>query len=154
MLRSVRQSSSKMVFSCSPHPHCLSQQLFSEPAPKISPCSKNKLYLPTPIPVLLTHSFFPFLCCFISESLNYFLESDAISRKGCESIFPHARLVSNLVISTVYVRDLSGQTFRKRMEKHPDIPLVLKLKGKGRKQVSCTLLAMFFNKHDSCHAVL
>lgn len=52
------------------------------------------------------------------------------------------------------VRDLNGQTFRERMEKHPGIPLVWRTKEKGRKQVSRTLLAMFSNKHDSCHAVL
>lgn len=59
-----------------------------------------------------------------------------------------------MLLTQAIIRDLSQQTFRKWVEKHPEIPLVLGMKGKGWKQVSHTVLAMFCSKHDSCHGVL
>ena len=154
LIWSVEQSSSRMVLSCCPHPQSLSQQFFSEPAQKISPCSRNKPYLHTPIPVLLTHSFFHFLCRFISESLHYFLESEAVSRKGCESIFPHARLVSNLVISTAYGKRFKWTNIQEKNGKASRHPTEFKDEEKGSETSITYSSSHVFNKHDSCHAVL
>lgn len=127
----VEQSSSRMVLSRCPHPQCLSQQLLSEPAQKISPCSRNNPYLPTPIPVLLTRSFFHFPCCFTSESLNYFLENEAVARKGCESIFPHTRLASHLVISTAYGKRFKWTNIQEKNRKASRHPTGIKDEEKG-----------------------
>lgn len=94
---------------------------FSQNLPQKSVSApRTTLIFPTPLPALLIPSFFPFPCHFISESLNYFVGSEAVSSKCCENIFPRARLVSNLVISTVYgkrfkqanIQEKNGKTSR------------------------------------------
>lgn len=155
-LHSALESSKRMAAFLLSSPTMLKASSCSQSLPKKSVPVPGTTLISLPSPVLLTHSFSHFLWYFISESLNYSLESKTVSRKGCGSIHRHARLVSNPVISTAFymVRDLSMQTCRKIIEKHPGIPLVLRMKGKGQKQTSRMLLAMFLNKHDSCHAVL
>lgn len=144
------------VLSCCPHPQWVSQQLFSDPAPNISPCSKNTTWSRPPPP----HPSAPYPV-FLSFSLSFYFwifklfygKRSSFFRKCSESVFPHARPVIIEPLAQAMVRDLSEQTSRKRVETHPDIPLVLRTKGKGWKQVSHTVLAMFCSKHDSCRAV-
>lgn len=95
----------------------------------MSPIPRYNPYFPTP--VVLMHSFCPILYCFISESLSYFLENGAVSRKGCESILPHARLVSNLVISTVYGKRFKWVNIQEKNEKESRHPTGILDEGKG-----------------------
>lgn len=92
VLWSTEQSSSRMCF-----PAVLTHD--GKASSSSQACPKNQSLLqeqplisPSPSQCSL-HSLSPFLCHSISESLNYFMEKEEISKKGSESIFPHARIV-------------------------------------------------------------
>lgn len=139
----------------------LSSPTMGKPAVVPRPCPKNQSLLqehhlispPSPHPSAPYPVFLSFSLSFYFWIFKLFYGKRSFFRKCSESVFPHARPVTTEPLAQAMVRNLSEQTSRKRVETHPDIPPVLRTKGKGWKQVSHTVLAMFCSKHDSCRAV-